>query len=252
MERAIDNVRVSAGPTEIPPLVETITRLAERHANGVLHLGERGEIWFSGGRIALAVGPSSPDLAEVLVDAGLGTEPELRSLIEGRRSDDAEHQGHGHAPGLARRLAERPDTHHRVERILHEFRLNALFEMLVPGEVITAFDEDAPHPLGPEVAEHAVELTEKATRRIEVWRRIAARIPTTASVFRLAPELPRTLDARVVTDDEWRYLARLDGTNSVADVITDTGDSAFRVCSVLYRFLLEEVIEECEESVPVR
>ena len=47
-----------------------------------------------------------------------------------------------------------------------------------------------------------------------------------------------------MTADEWRYLSLLDSHRSVADVITETGESAFRVCTSLYRLLLEGLIEE--------
>ncbi|MEL7157209.1 MAG: hypothetical protein AAFN30_11475 [Actinomycetota bacterium] len=222
------------------PLVETIALLAERHADGVLRLGPRGDIWFAEGRITLAVGPASPDLAQVLVDADLGDEHELRTLLEGRRRDDER----GAQTPLARLLDQRPETHDRLNLLLHEYKLNSLFEILVPGDMDTRFDEGVEHPLGSRFGEHALELLNKAAARMELWRRIAARIPSTTAVFTWSPTLPDGLPAREVTNREWRYLARLDGNRSVAEVIKETGDSAFRVCSALYRLVLEGLIEE--------
>lgn len=223
------------------PLVDTVASLASRGADGVLRLGPRGAIWFAEGRIVLAEGPTSADLAQVLVDADLGDEQELRALIDGRRRDDAV----GAGPPLEQLLDRRPDVHHLVDRLLHEYKLTALFEMLVPGELDAEFADGVVHPLGARFGEHAVELLDKATRRMELWRRIAARIPSTTAVFSWAPDLPERMESRLVTNDEWRYLAQLNGRHSVAEVINATGDSAFRVCSALYRLVLEGLIEEC-------
>ncbi|MEM9611822.1 MAG: hypothetical protein AAGA59_02690 [Actinomycetota bacterium] len=223
------------------PLVDTVATLAARGADGVLRLGPRGAIWFAQGHIVLAEGPSSPDLAKVLVDADLGEERQLRALIDGRRRDDAL----GAGEPLEQLLDQRPDVHHLVDRLLHEYKLTALFEMLVPGDIQAEFAEGVVHPLGPRFGEHAVELLDKATRRMELWRRIAARIPSTTAVFSWAPDLPQRMESRLVTNDEWRYLAQLNGRQSVAEVINATGDSAFRVCSALYRLVLEGLIEEC-------
>ena len=244
MERAIENTDATADASMIeqngPTLLEVITQLAEQHADGKLRIGDRGEIWFCDGRITLAVSPSSPDLTSVLVDANLGPEHELRSLLSGRRSDD----GLGAAPPLHRLLDQRTEVHDTLARLLHEYRLSSLFELLVPGEVELTFDEGIQHPLGARFAEHAIELTDKATRRIDLWRRIAARIPATSVVFRWSSTLPRNAECREVRATEWRYLALLDGHHTVADVINKTGDSAFQVCSALYRLSVEGIIVE--------
>lgn len=222
------------------PLVETIALLAERHASGVLRLGPRGDVWFADGRITLAVGPSSPDLAGVLVDAEVGDEQELRSLLDGRRLGDER----GAEAPLERLLDQHPEAHERLQRLLHEYKLNSLFDMLVPGATEADFEDGAVHPLGPRFGEHALDLVNKAAARMELWRRIALRIPSTTAVLVWSAELPEQVPWRQVTSDEWRYLACLDGTQSVAEVINHTGDSAFRVCSALYRMLLEGLIEE--------
>ncbi len=243
MELTTDNQTApSAATTAVShPLLDTVASLAARGADGVLRLGARGAIWLAQGRIVLAEGPTSADLAQVLVDADLGDEQELRALIDGRRRDDAL----GAGQPLENLLDRRPDVHDLVDRLLHEYKLTALFEMLVPGEMEIEFNEGVMHPLGSRFGEHAVELLDKATRRMELWRRIAARIPSTTAVFSWAPDLPERMEARLVTNDEWRYLAQLDGRHSVAEVINATGDSAFRVCSALYRLVLEGLIEEC-------
>ncbi len=227
------------------PVYEAVVRLAERHATGVLRLGRREEIWLADGLVTLAVGPSSPDLAQVLVGAGLGTELELRDLINGRRLDDAEPP----PTGLDAVLDARPHSHDRVLRLLHEYKLSSLFELLVRPEIDAEFVDGATHPLGDRFGEHALDLLDKAWARIDLWRRIAARIPSTAACFRISPELPADCEDRALTADEWRYLALLDGSHSVADVIHHTGDSAFRVCSALYRLLLEGLIVSADGTV---
>jgi len=225
------------------PLPALLSAIAGDGMTGVLRIGDGSEVWFSAGRTYLASTGSSPDLARVLFDGNVGTEAELRALLD-REGDDRAAGDNGAPSALDRMLADHPGSEGAVRRLLHEHNLNALFEMLVPTDASYRFDGDETHPLGDRFAQETGELVAKAQERLEIWRRIAARIPSTGAVFTLARSLPTDVDQRLVTADEWRFLSLLDGRNTVADVITETGESAFRVCSSLYRLLLENLVEE--------
>jgi hypothetical protein len=97
------------------------------------------------------------------------------------------------------------------------------------------------HVLGAGCAEDAAEVVALVGQRIELWRSIAERIPSTSVRFRLSPTAP--FPERVVTADEWAVLALLDGRRTVADLITATEQGALRVGALLYRMLLEELIQ---------
>ena len=121
----------------------------------------------------------------------------------------------------------KPESEPAIRRILHEHNLNSLFELLVPIEASYRFAHLEVHPLGDRFADHTDELLEKAQARLEIWRSIAVRIPSTSAVFRLAASLPDKADQRLVTADEWRFISLVDGRSDVAKLIEDTGESAF-------------------------
>jgi hypothetical protein len=207
--------------------------LAIQGDSGVLRISGQGRIWFRDGRIYLVETEHGSGPAEVLFGAGVGSLDELSERLA--------------MPGasVAAELAEsHPGSGPVVGRLLHEHNLNGLFELLVPGEMTCTFDDGIAHGLGPAFSEDTLDLIGQAKRRLDIWRQIAGRIPSTAACFRLSPVLPDGGEERLITADEWRYLSLLDGHRSVADVITETGESAFRVCSALYRLLLEGMIEE--------
>lgn len=245
MERVADNepglnpLVTAAGSLEETPLPTLLISMAERGDTGLVRIEAVGDIWLYSGRLYLAMSSSSPELAAVLFDCRLGSMEDIGRALRSR-TDDAV----GSALNLL--LDQHPDSTDRVQRLLHEYNLNALFEMLVPSSAPYRLELDLIHPLGPRFAEETATVIDKAKQRMDIWRRIAARIPSTNAVFRLAGALPAQLDERLVSADEWRFLSRLNGNNTVADVINQTGESAFRVCSSLYRLLLENVIEEAQ------
>lgn len=217
------------------PLAALMRSLESRKRTGALSLANGGEIWFSDGRVYLATTRDGSPLSAVLYGADVGTLDEIGGLFA--EVDDTESV-------LDRVLATRPDREPLIRRLLHEYNLNTLFELLVPSDDVFSFESGRSHRLGDRLAVETGTLLAQAEHRIEIWRMIAGRIPSTSTTFRLAPTLADGRFERVVSADEWQYLARLDGRTSVAEVITSTGESAFRVCSTLYRLLLEGLIEE--------
>lgn len=214
-------------------VADVIAAMAARRFTGLVRVGDEGELWFDGGRIYLANGPSSPGLFDVLLSADVGGPEHLVALCA-----DADRGG----DAVVDRLGGDQQGTIRLRRLLHEHVLAALFELVVPSASLVEYEPGVRHVLGTRFAEPAEDLVATTRQRIELWRRIAERIPSTSVRFRPARSLPGGTD-RTVTADEWGLLALLDGRHTVAEVITETGDSAFRVCSALYRMLLEEVIE---------
>lgn len=246
VERLDDGLDNEAGDTpevsgslDVTALPALLRSLADAERTGVLRIEGGAEVWLHQGRTCLAVTTASPDLAKVLFDGDLGTPDAIAAAL--RQPPPADGEG---LSGVDRLLVERPEAEATVKLLIHEMSLNTLFEVLVPSRAGYRFDAGAVHPMGARFADDTRTLLAAARQRVEIWRRIAARIPSTAAVFVLAPDLPEAQEERLVTADEWRFLARLDGRHTVADLIAETGQSAFRVCSSLYRLLLEELITE--------
>ncbi len=215
------------------PLASVLGALAADSRSGVLVIDGGGEVWIEDGSIYLAVTESSNQLRDVLFASGVSTEQEITQLL-GNPDGEA-----------ARELTERyPDSVPTLDRLLHEYNLAALFELIVPSARAFRFDPGPRHPVGARFAEPVAQLLDQAERRLEIWKKIATRIPSTGMVFRLTGALPSGEEEHVVSADEWRYLSLLNGQASVADVIQSTKESAFRVCSSLYRLLLEGLITE--------
>jgi hypothetical protein len=209
--------------------------LESRRRSGALTVAGGSEIWFADGRVYLATTGRGSSLSAVLYGADVAPLEEIEAMFAQPESAESV---------IDQILNERPDSEPLVRRLLHEFNLNSLFELLVPSDAVFTFENERSHRLGSRLASDTGTLLAQAEHRVDIWRSIASRIPSTTAAFRLAPSLAGGDFERVVTADEWQYLAQLDGRNTVVDVITHTGESAFRVCSTLYRLLLEGLIEE--------
>jgi hypothetical protein len=192
-------------------------------------------LWLADGRIYLAQSAQGPRIADVLFGANVGSLADVNAALNGAGSTSA----------LDTLLEDHPDRGPVLERLIHEANLTALFELLVPSDEAFTFDEGATHRLGTVFSESAAGLLDQAARRLDIWKQIAKRIPNTSVVFGLNPDLPG--EEQLISNDEWRYLALLDGRTSVSEVISRTGDSAFRVCTGLYRLLLEDLIHEIKK-----
>lgn len=238
-EAVTDTTPEVSGSLDVTALPALLRSLADAERTGVLRIDGGHEVWLYQGRTCLALTPASPDLAKVLFDGDLGSPEAIAAAL--RQPPPADGSG---PSGVERLLAERPEAAMAVKLLIREVSLNTLFELLVPSRSAYRFEGGVVHPLGVRFADDTRTLLAAARQRVEIWRRIAARIPSTAAVFVLATELPEAQEERLVTGDEWRFLARLDGRHTVADLIAETGQSAFRVCSSLYRLLLEELITE--------
>ncbi len=219
------------------PLPVLCQELSEGGRTGAVSIVGGHEIWFSAGDIYLVTTANGPALSDVLFGAGIGSLDEIESLFA--RAAEL-------GSVTDRIVAVRPESEVLIRRLIHEYNLNSLFELLVPSTSAFRFEDGRRHCLGDQFAVETQSLMDQVQRRLEIWRKIATRISSTNTTFRLSPSLPNDTFDRVVSSDEWQFLAHLDGRTTVADVITATGESAFRVTSTLYRLLLEGLIAEVD------
>ena len=111
----------------------------------------------------------SPALSAVLLGAGIGDLDEIEKLFA---------QVGGSESVLDRLLADRPERESLVRRLLQEYNLSSLFTLLVPSEQSFAFESGRSHRLGDGLATGTGGLLAKAERRIEIWRRMNAIVPS--------------------------------------------------------------------------
>lgn len=213
------------------PMTEVLRALAGQGFTGVVRFPDAGAVWLAGGRIYLVEASGSDDLHAVIFGADVGNLADIEALLGEPNAD------------VTAILAERfPASVPALGRLLHEHNLAGLFEVMVTAPAGHDTEVGVIHALGPRFAESVEDLVGQAERRLAIWREIAAGIPSTASRFRMAPELAGEGTERVVTADEWRYLALLGTGAPVSKLIDQGGESAFRVMTSLYRMLLEGMI----------
>jgi hypothetical protein len=126
---------------------------------------------------------------------------------------------------------------------LYEQTVNTVFELLLPSRVQFWFEPVVRHPLGRGHRFDVESLIADATRRLQTWRLIADVIPSTSVVVRLADQLPLRTELVTLSREEWPVVASIDGHRDVASIITHTGLSAFGVCGVLHRFVMQGLAE---------
>jgi hypothetical protein len=110
--------------------------------------------------------------------------------------------------------------------------------------------EDAPFEFGPheEVPEGGESfpirtVLDDVNQRVDDWRKIAAVIPSTSVVAKLADKLPEASDEVKLDRDSWRVVAALDGRRTVGDVMLLTGMGAFEACGILHRLATAGAVE---------
>ncbi len=223
------------GTLAASPLPEVLQTLESQNATGVLNLAGGGEIWLSEGETYLVNSPTAPALGAVLFAADVGSLEDINSLLAATAPQK---------PAISQICEEYPDSVTSIQRLIHEHNLNGMFEMMVPSKQQYSFRSDVVNALGTRFAGSTSDLLAKASTRVETWRKIATKIPSTTAIFSLVHDLPGRAEERLLTAEEWRYISYLDGLTSISSVVTATGESAFRVTTALYRLLLEGLIEE--------
>jgi len=125
-----------------------------------------------------------------------------------------------------------------LDRVITDRIVDAVFELLVLAKSNFEFVPGEEHPMMG-APRHDVEmLVEEGRRRLERWREVAAVIPSTAAVVRLAAALPPTVESLTVDADEFRVLAAVDGHRTIAEITRVLGAGAFTVCATLHRLVM--------------
>ena len=215
------------------PIADLLALLANTGQTGIVELrgAVPGFVALDHGWLTLAAAGEGLSLQDVFVGSGVAT-------VEGFQ---AAHQSSRRGVPLVEALVRQGARPERLESVLREQIVGALFEFVLPSDTYFVFLPDLVHPIGNRFRFHPGELVTEATRRIAAWRMIADAIPSTAMVMGLAPEAPDDIVA--ITADDWRVLARVDGRRTIAELIRSLGMSAFAVCAVLHRLLVSGVVE---------
>jgi len=218
-------------------LGDLLELLAATRKSGTLEFFGRnpGVIAFHEGDVTAAVSDMGPTLQQVFIGSGLtdaaGWEEALARTEQGIPLTDS--------------VIDAGAEPERVQAVLYEQTVAAVFELLLPSDDRFVFTADEPHEIGHRFRFPVTPLLAEAARRIDAWRVIAEAIPSTALVMRLTRTLPGP--QVTITADEWHVLSRVDGRATIADIIRTLGMSAFAVCGVLHRLREAGVVEPVED-----
>ena len=218
------------------PLDQIIDSLSSTSKTGLIQIGS-SEIWFESGSIYLVRTESSPNLSKTLYNAEVGTLTEIddRFYSEDERSV------------IDQLIEEYPISQDRLRLVMDEYNLAGLLELLVPSDVDFEIHPEQVHRLGSSLAADANAFVGKAKYRLQIWKKIASAISGVDAVFAVNGALPESQPSRNISADEWKYLSRVNGHNTVEQIVYETQEPAFRVCTSLYRLQLEGLITEKAE-----
>jgi hypothetical protein len=218
------------------PVADLLSLLADTGQTGIVELrgAVPGFIALDHGWLTLASAGEGLSLQQVIVGSGIAS-------VDGFQQA---HLSSRRGVPLVDALIRRGARGERLEAVLREQIVGALFEFVLPSDTQFVFLPDLVHPIGNRFRFHPGELVTEAARRIAAWRMIADAIPSTAMVMRLCFEAPEEVVS--IPADDWRVLAWVDGHRSIAELIRSLGMSAFAVCAVLHRFLVAGIVEPVE------
>lgn len=141
-------------------------------------------------------------------------------------------------------MADRIASGGQLDDDLVEEQLVAMLaSVLIPGPAPFRFVSGPPDSRFTEFDFEIDEILEKGRQRLEAWKVIADVIGSTSTTLRLATELPIDVGRVIIERADWQVLATVDGTRTVADIVTLLGRTAFDVCSTLYRLVVAGVVE---------
>ncbi|MBM7842854.1 DUF4388 domain-containing protein [Herpetosiphon giganteus] len=106
-------------------------------------------------------------------------------------------------------------------------------------------DVQSPVPLGVE------NLIMEGVRRVDEWGRIKDHIPNTDMIARFVDQPLEKAKSINLTPDEWRIFARINGKDSIKEVISRTGLSEFDVSRIVYGFISAGLVEVTRPRPPV-
>src|SRR4051812_42793189 len=199
------------------PVADLLALLADTGQTGVVELrgAVPGFIALDHGWLTLAAAGEGLSLQQIVVGSGIA------SVERFQQAHLSSRRGVPLVDALIRQGA-RAD---RLEGVLREQIVGALFEFVLPSDTFFVFLPNLVHPIGNRFRFHPGELVTEAARRIAAWRMIADAIPSTAMVMCLAPEAPDDIVA--ISADDWRGLAPGGGHRPLPRVLPPPGGRAF-------------------------
>jgi hypothetical protein len=214
------------GTLDLFGLADILRLLSASGKDGLLALrrdGASGGIWLVHGGVAwAATRPGPGPLARRLL--GLGAVESdvmataLREAAEGRSL----------AALLQESGAVAPE---RLREIANEHLADELFELARWPDGSFDFEQGAnpPESLDPAAVDDLLAETE---RRLAAWPEIAGKVPGRTALLSIPS---RPADARPMTVDpaEWRLLAAVGGSRTVASLVEETGQGEFQTCQAL-------------------
>ena len=86
-------------------------------------------------------------------------------------------------------------------------------------------------------------LIMEGVRRVDEWGRIKDHIPNTDMIPRFVDQPHERAKSINLTPDEWRVFARINGRDSIKDIISRTNLSEFDVSRIVYGFISAGLVE---------
>lgn len=143
---------------------------------------------------------------------------------------------------MALRPDEAPATGADAEQVEDRI-VEALFPLLLVPDADYDFHAGETDPTDSPVRLAFAEALDRAHRRLDDWKAIAASIPSLEAVARLRPSAPAGVLQVTVDAADWPVLALADGHRTVADLVEASGRNAYDVCIALHRLLTAGLID---------
>ena len=190
--------------------------LRREAAHGAVHLRDGA---VTGARADV----SRQELGRRLLGSGLVDDEALAAAAEELAADDSQ--------SLAQLLAEKVGLDvEQVKAVAAEQATDAVFSLLrwTDGEFAFVVDEADPDDLGASVP--VEEVVAEGQRRLAAWGDLVEQVPAPDAVVRVNPAPAAD---PVANRDEWALLSMVDGTRTVADLVSMSGRGEYGVVSAL-------------------
>lgn len=231
-----------AGPLHVVTVGQVLESLAADQRTGLVRFqgDDQRIVCLTGGEIYLATSASGPSIHQIVVGSG--------ATPEGAWNDAA-----GTSGGISDALAadDRVDGE-RLRAVLYEHTVSTLVELLVPGTESYEFLADQAHQIGTRFCFPVAEVLTDAGRRLDVWRAISSTLPSTSTLVRRSPTLPRSATTESLTAVEWQVIMAMPAEGTVAEVIAAAGLNAFTVFDVLHRLVRRGLVQAVQGDPSAR
>ena len=215
------------GTLDLFGLADILRLLAASGKDGLLALrrdGASGGIWLVDGGVAWAATRPGPEpLARRLLGLG-AVEPGVMATALREAAE-----GGSLAALLQQSGAVAPE---RLREIAREHLADELFDLARWPDGSFDFEQGANPPESLDPAAAVDDLLAETERRLAAWPEIAGKVPGRAALLSIPS---RPADARPMTVDpaEWRLLAAVGGSRTVASLVEETGQGEFQTCQAL-------------------